>query len=64
MSAVASFAGGTAWSRCSRAERMQQPGWYLQRLRVMSGAEVAHRLARKVRTAVAEVHFARIAAAR
>jgi hypothetical protein len=28
---------------------MQQPGWYLQRLRVMSSAEVAHRLARKVR---------------
>jgi hypothetical protein len=29
---------------------MQQPGWYLQRLRVMSSAEVAHRLARKVRS--------------
>src|SRR5688572_26441352 len=29
---------------------MQQPAWYLQRLRVMSGAEVAHRLARKVRS--------------
>ena len=28
---------------------MQQPGWYLQRLRGMSGAEVAHRLARKMR---------------
>src|SRR6188768_2771698 len=28
---------------------MQQPGWYLQRLKGMSGAEVAHRLARKVR---------------
>ena len=39
----------TAWNRCPRAESMQQPGWYLQRLRVMSGAEVAHRLARKMR---------------
>jgi hypothetical protein len=29
---------------------MQQPAWYLQRLRVMSGAEVAHRLARKMRS--------------
>src|SRR5688500_2991667 len=29
---------------------MQQPGWYLQRLRGMSGAEVAHRLARRIRT--------------
>src|SRR5512132_1159481 len=29
---------------------MQQPGWYLQRLRVMSGAEVAHRLARGLRS--------------
>jgi hypothetical protein len=28
---------------------MQQPGWYLQRLKVMSGAEVAHRLARSFR---------------
>jgi hypothetical protein len=28
---------------------MQQPGWYLQRLRVMSGAEVAHRVARGFR---------------
>ncbi|HEY6125984.1 MAG TPA: hypothetical protein VIV63_15130, partial [Steroidobacteraceae bacterium] len=28
---------------------MQQPGWYLQRLKVMSGAEVAHRLARGLR---------------
>src|SRR5690349_19688579 len=28
---------------------MQQPGWYLQRLRVMSGAEVAHRVARSLR---------------
>ena len=28
---------------------MQQPGWYLQRLKVMSGAEVAHRLARSLR---------------
>ena len=28
---------------------MQQPGWYLQRLRVMSGAEVAHRVARGLR---------------
>jgi len=29
---------------------MQQPGWYLKRLRGMSGAEVAHRLARRLRT--------------
>src|SRR3954471_24801561 len=29
---------------------MQQPGWYLQRLRVMSSAEVAHRLARTLRS--------------
>ena len=29
---------------------MQQPGWYLRRLRRMSGAEVAYRLARSVRT--------------
>src|SRR3954469_20302985 len=29
---------------------MQQPGWYLRRLRRMSGAEVAYRLARGVRT--------------
>ena len=29
---------------------MQQPGWYLKRLRRMSGAEVAYRLARTVRT--------------
>lgn len=29
---------------------MQQPGWYLRRLRRMSGAEVAYRLARTVRT--------------
>ncbi|HEU4589616.1 MAG TPA: alginate lyase family protein [Steroidobacteraceae bacterium] len=29
---------------------MQQPGWYLKRLRRMSGAEVAYRLARSVRT--------------
>ena len=28
---------------------MQQPGWYLQRLKVMSGAEVAHRLSRKLK---------------
>ena len=28
---------------------MQQPGWYLRRLRRMSGAEVAYRLARGVR---------------
>jgi hypothetical protein len=28
---------------------MQQPGWYLRRLRRMSGAEVAHRLVRGVR---------------
>ena len=28
---------------------MQQPGWYLQRLKVMSGAEVAHRVARSLR---------------
>ncbi|HEU4779376.1 MAG TPA: alginate lyase family protein, partial [Steroidobacteraceae bacterium] len=28
---------------------MQQPGWYLQRLKVMSSAEVAHRLARGLR---------------
>ncbi len=28
---------------------MQQPGWYLRRLRRMSGAEVAHRVARRVR---------------
>jgi hypothetical protein len=39
----------TAQNRSSRADRMQQPGWYLQRLKGMSGAEVAHRLARKVR---------------
>jgi len=29
---------------------MQQPGWYLRRLRRMSGAEVAYRVARRVRT--------------
>ncbi len=29
---------------------MQQPAWYLRRLRRMSGAEVVHRLARGVRT--------------
>jgi len=29
---------------------MQQPGWYLRRLKRMSGAEVVHRLARGVRT--------------
>jgi hypothetical protein len=29
---------------------MQQPGWYLKRLKGMSGAEVAHRLARRLRT--------------
>ena len=29
---------------------MQQPGWYLKRLRRMSGAEVAYRLARTMRT--------------
>src|SRR3954465_3560613 len=29
---------------------MQQPGWYIRRLRRMSGAEVAYRLARSVRT--------------
>src|SRR5829696_5281701 len=29
---------------------MQQPGWYLQRLKGMSGVEVAHRLARRIRT--------------
>ena len=29
---------------------MQQPSWYLKRLRRMSGAEVAYRLARSVRT--------------
>jgi hypothetical protein len=29
---------------------MQQPGWYLQRLKGMSGAEVAHRLARGLRS--------------
>src|SRR5882672_1726525 len=29
---------------------MQQPGWYLQRLRVMSGAEVAHRVGRQLRS--------------
>src|SRR5262245_19654918 len=29
---------------------MQQPGWYLRRLRRMSGAEVAYRLARTMRT--------------
>jgi hypothetical protein len=29
---------------------MQQPGWYIQRLKVMSGAEVAHRLARSLRS--------------
>lgn len=29
---------------------MQQPGWYLKRLRGMSGAEVAHRLARRLRS--------------
>jgi len=29
---------------------MQQPGWYLKRLRRMSGAEMAYRLARTVRT--------------
>ncbi|MES1263794.1 MAG: heparinase II/III family protein, partial [Peristeroidobacter soli] len=29
---------------------MQQPGWYLIRLRGMSGAEVAHRLARRLRS--------------
>jgi hypothetical protein len=29
---------------------MQQPGWYLKRLRRMSSAEVVHRLARGVRT--------------
>jgi hypothetical protein len=29
---------------------MQQPGWYLNRLRGMSGAEVAHRLAKRLRT--------------
>jgi hypothetical protein len=28
---------------------MQQPGWYLRRLRRMSGAEVAHRVAQRVR---------------
>jgi len=28
---------------------MQQPTWYLQRLRVMSGAEVAHRVGRSLR---------------
>src|SRR4051812_25026744 len=28
---------------------MQQPGWYLKRLRRMSGAEVAHRLVRSMR---------------
>jgi len=28
---------------------MQQPGWYLRRLRRMSGAEVAYRVARRVR---------------
>lgn len=28
---------------------MQQPGWYLKRLRGMSGAEVAHRFARRLR---------------
>ena len=28
---------------------MQQPAWYLKRLKVMSGAEVAHRLARSLR---------------
>jgi hypothetical protein len=29
---------------------MQQPGWYLKRLRRMTGAEVAYRMARSVRT--------------
>ena len=29
---------------------MQQPGWYLRRLRRMSGAEVAYRVARRVRS--------------
>lgn len=29
---------------------MQQPGWYLKRLQGMSGAEVAHRLARRLRS--------------
>ena len=29
---------------------MQHPGWYLRRLRRMSGAEVAYRVARSVRT--------------
>jgi hypothetical protein len=29
---------------------MQQPGWYLKRLKGMSGAEVAHRLARRLRS--------------
>lgn len=29
---------------------MQQPGWYLKRLRGMSGAEVAHRLARRLQS--------------
>ena len=28
---------------------MQQPGWYLKRLRGMSGGEVAHRIARRLR---------------
>ena len=28
---------------------MQAPGWYLRRLRRMSGAEVAHRMSRKIR---------------
>src|SRR5262245_13282513 len=39
----------TGWNPYLRAEGMQQPGWYLRRLKVMSGAEVVHRLARKVR---------------
>ena len=29
---------------------MQEPGWYLKRLQGMSGAEVAHRLARRLRS--------------
>ncbi|MEO8062072.1 MAG: alginate lyase family protein [Pseudomonadota bacterium] len=33
---------------------MQQPGWYLRRLKRMTGAEVVHRLARGVRTVSAQ----------
>jgi hypothetical protein len=33
---------------------MQQPGWYLRRLKRMSGTEVVHRLARSVRTVSAQ----------